>query len=384
MGSEDVPNVGCYNSIQIVCSLCSLTLSVFPSNVLSSKETLSTAGVDGAQLSVSSASASTSTSLGHASDDGQIGETSTAVTLPQVTTVRSWLPEASLLGVAFIWGINIPIMKNGLDQMEWYSFNAARLTLSAVVLAVLGWREWRLGRGPAVSISRTQIVIYAVIVSVIYQFLFLLGISRATSGNTGLILSTIPMWTALAARVFLKERLAPLAWLGLMVAFAGTLIVTLQSVDPAAARSSMAGNLFTLGAALSWAAGTVYSRPLMKGISPTQLSAWSAVLGLPFHLLIAASTLPSSIGALQIPAVWMTVLYSGVFSTGLALVMWNFGVRHTGAAQAAVFQNLVPVIAIFTAWLFRGESVTVHQIVGGAMIISGLVIMRRQRRPVAV
>lgn len=119
---------------------------------------------------------------------------------------------------------------------------------------------------------------------------------------------------------------------------------------------------------------------MLKGISPTQLSAWSALLGLPFHVLIASSMLGQSIGALAKPSVWLTVLYSGVFSTGLALAMWNFGVRHSGAAQAAVFQNLVPVIAIIAAWLFRGEPVTMNQIFGGSLIISGLMIMRRARR----
>lgn len=312
-------------------------------------------------------------------------ESAASLTSPQVAAATAaastgWLPELSLLGVALIWGINIPVMKNGLDRMDWYAFNAVRLTLSAAVLAGLAWQERRQRRLPVSTVSRSQIVIYAVIVSVIYQLLFLLGISRATSANTGLILATIPMWTALAARVFLQERLRPLAWLGLLVAFAGTFIVTLQKSDPAQGTFSLVGNLCTLGAALSWAGGTVYSRPLMKTISPTQLSAWSAGLGLPFHIVVAACTSDGQLSPLQQPAVWLTVLYSGVFSTGLALTMWNFGVRHSGAAQAAVFQNLVPVIAILTAWLFRGESVTVPQLTGGALIICGLLIMRRGRQ----
>lgn len=291
----------------------------------------------------------------------------------------SWLPELSLLGVAFIWGINIPLMKNGLDQMPVYSFNAVRLTLSALVLGLLGWQDYRASSRRPQTWPIQKIVVYSLIVSVIYQLLFLLGISRATSGNTGLILSTIPMWTALAARVILQERLRPLAWIGLLVAFAGTLIVTLQKQHPAVRDVSLFGNLFTLGAALSWSFGTIYSRPLMKHIAPVQLSACSAVLGLPVHLAIACAVPGGSLAALPQPEVWMTVLYSGVFSTGLALPMWNFGVRHAGAAQAAAFQNLIPVIAILTAWLFRGEAVTLPQLTGGGMIICGLFIMRRGR-----
>ena len=118
---------------------------------------------------------------------------------------RSWLSDISLISVAFIWGINIPFMKNGLDQMDWFAFNAIRLVFSALVLAGLASNEYRRGHRPAATLRKRNVLVYAVVVSGVYQFLFLLGISRTTSANTALIISTIPMWTALAARVFLLE-----------------------------------------------------------------------------------------------------------------------------------------------------------------------------------
>lgn len=307
-------------------------------------------------------------------------ERSESRTVPQPGAGRqTLLSECSLIGVAFIWGINIPFMKNGLDQMDWYAFNAIRLIFSAMVLAGLGWNEYRRGHRPAASLRKRDVLIYAVVVSGVYQFLFLLGISRTTSANTALIISTIPMWTALAARVFLLERLRRLAWIGLIVAFAGTLIVALQKPDLSLGRQTLVGNLCIVAAALSWAAGTVFSRPLLKSISPMQLSAWSAVLALPFHVAIALPTLGESLKVLANPAILAIVLYSGVFSTGLALPMWSYGVRHSGAARAAVFQNLVPVIAIAAAWLVRGEAAGWSQLLGGVLIIGGLVIMRMSR-----
>ena len=50
-------------------------------------------------------------------------------------------PDASLLGVALIWGVNIPIMKIGLEQVDVYVFNAIRLVISAIVLATLALRD---------------------------------------------------------------------------------------------------------------------------------------------------------------------------------------------------------------------------------------------------
>ena len=57
-------------------------------------------------------------------------------------------PDASLLGVALIWGINIPIMKNGLEQVDVFVFNAIRLVISAIVLTAFAIRERRAGLLP--------------------------------------------------------------------------------------------------------------------------------------------------------------------------------------------------------------------------------------------
>jgi len=292
----------------------------------------------------------------------------------------TWWPDASLIGVALIWGINIPIMKIGLDQVDVYVFNAVRLVISALVLGAFAIRERRRGILPQPGLTKRSILIYAVIVSGLYQLLFLLGIARTASGNTALIIATVPMWTALLARVFLHEKLRKLAWCGLTIALTGTVIVAVQKSNISVAGENFVGNLFVLGAALTWAIGTVYSRPMLKKISPMQLSACSAAIGLPLHLMFAIGRYSESVQALQSANLWLIIFYSGVLSTGLALPMWSFGVRHAGAAHAAIIQNLVPLIAVVAAWISRGETITTPQLIGGTLIIGGLVIMRSTRQ----
>ncbi len=283
--------------------------------------------------------------------------------------------------MAFIWGINIPIMKIGLDQMnDAYVFNAIRLVISSLVLAGFAIRERRRGILPKAGLPRRKVVTYSIIVSGLYQLLFLLGIARTTSGNTALIIATVPMWTALLARVFLAEKLLRLAWTGLVIALVGTVIVALQKGDVSVGPQHLLGNIFVLGAALSWSAGTVYSRPMLQQISPMQLSAAAAVMALPLHLLIAYGGRAAAMPVLQSIDIWLIIIYSGVLSTGLALPMWNFGVRHAGAAHASIIQNLIPLIAIIAAWFSRGETASTAQILGGLLILSGLVIMRIGRQ----
>jgi drug/metabolite transporter (DMT)-like permease len=297
----------------------------------------------------------------------------------QPANPASFWPDISLLGVALIWGINIPIMKIGLEQVDVFVFNAVRLVISAIVLAGFAVRERRAGVLPQPGLAKRQIVIYAIVVSGLYQLLFLVGIAKTTSGNTALIISTVPMWTALIARIFLGEKLLKLAWAGLCIALAGTVVVALQKNNVSVGRAHLTGNLCVLAAALAWATGTVYSRPMLKLISPMQLSASSAVLALPLHLLFAVGNYSASVQPLQSVSLWMIILYSGVLSTGLALPMWSFGVRHAGAAHASAIQNLIPLIAIIAAWISRGESITTGQMIGGSLIVGGLLTMRAAR-----
>ncbi len=290
---------------------------------------------------------------------------------------RSVWPDLSLIGVAVIWGVNIPVMKIGLTGIDPFAFNALRLLLSAVILVLLALRE----RGPVAKQPSglwKQILLYSVIASGLYQWTFLLGISRTASGNGSLIMATVPMWTAILARVLLGETLRSMAKLGLVIAFSGTMIVALEK-GVSGDRTLLTGNLFMLLAALMWAWGTVQSRKVLPYVSPMRLSAISAVLMLPVHFGLATNTLSTIVPHLREANVWIPLIYAGVLSTGLALPMWSYGVRHSGAAQAAVFQNLVPIVAIASAWFARSEPVTLNQMIGGTLIIGGLVLVRRGR-----
>ncbi len=301
---------------------------------------------------------------------------------------RLWLAELSLLSVAVIWGVNIPIMKIALALgIDRFALNGLRLLVSAAALLLFAAMERRSGIRPGLRGHWLRIVCYAVLVSGLYQLLFLLAVSQTTSADIALIMATVPLWTAIGARILLHEILSRLAWTGLLVAFAGTVLVTLSgtsestggAVNAVAAQQRLAGNIIALLAALAWSGGTILSRPMLKAISPLQLAALSTVICLPMHLGIAWQTLPAGVALLAGIPLLLCLLYSGVLSTGLAMPMWSYGVKCAGAAHATMFQNLSPIVAVVAAWLILGEALSADQAIGGSLILGGLFIMRRAR-----
>lgn len=278
-----------------------------------------------------------------------------------------------------MWGLNIPIMKHALRSMDALSFNAARLTLSVVALAVsLAWENHR-SRKPPQTASWGSVILFAILSGYVYQVCFLLGIDRSTAGNTALIISSMPLWTAIMTYLFLHERLSRLSCIGLAISSPGVAAVILAKSQISVSSQHFTGNLLVLGAAMLWAGASVLSRPILRNISAMRLTLIASIVSLPLHYATAAYYSDLDFHELRSPSTLACVAYSGIFSTGLAYALWNYGVQQVGAPHAAIFQNFVPVIALLTSWSFLGETPLWSQWLGGALILGGIMVMRRGR-----
>lgn len=297
---------------------------------------------------------------------------------------KAWIADINLLLVVLLWGVNLPIMKFALGRVDKYAFNAMRLTLSVVALGLIVYllKSPIIDRSEGARPARLQwlnIFLFAMLTAFGYQVLFLVGIDSTSAGNTALILSAIPMWIAVLSYFFLKERLSFGAWVGLTIAVTGVLVVTLSKSQLSSQNNTLGGNLLVSLAALCWAIGSVWSKPMMKNISPIALTFYSIALTLPLHFLIVPNLVVEIGNAFSDPLLLTALVYSGVFSTGVASALWNVGVKQVGPSHAAGFQNLVPLIALAASWVLIGEIPFALQIAGGVLIIAGLVILRTRR-----
>ena len=304
-----------------------------------------------------------------------------------VATGSRWLADACLLLTACMWGINIPVVKDAISNLDPFLFNALRLIFSVLALGTLVWLEGLFGERMPWRVPWRQVLVFAGLAGFVYQIIFMLAITRTTAGNTALILSTMPMWTAILSFLFYHERLPRVTWLGFAITFSGTIVVISSGGKLSYSAEHLYGNLFMLAAAMAWAGATVYSRPLMQTISPLRLSFVSSVVTTPIHLLLlplmmqfATKEYPDWQTKLLEWQIVLAILFSGAFSTGLAYATWNIGVQLVGGSHAAVYQNVVTLVAVLGGWLVLGEQILSAQIVGGILIIAGLLVMRRGRR----
>lgn len=298
---------------------------------------------------------------------------------------RSGRPDLALLITVLIWGLNFPIIKVALDPMPPYVVNALRFTVSAAVLGVVYAAKVR-GRSrdfwaPMREHGRT-IVGLGLLGYVAYQFLFIVGVDATSAGSAALIIASSPVWTAVFARLLGIERLPLGAWGGLVLSLAGTALVVLAGIGTVdISEDTLFGNGMMLVGAITWAGYTVLSRPILgTDVSATGLAFFGILVSLPLLWALGLTTLDEVDWRGVDGWVWAALVYSGGLSTGIAYAFWNVGVRLVGPSQAAVYNNLVPVVALASGALLLGERVTPFQLLGGALIIGGLMLMRRARR----
>lgn len=288
--------------------------------------------------------------------------------------------DAALLLTTVIWGANITVVKSAVDALDPITFNSLRITLSTLTIGLLAWVEAKWYPTPSRPWSIRRGVSFALLSGLAYPLLFMFGIDRTTAGNTALLLASMPIWTAIISSIFVHERLSRVTWLGLLVSLVGTIVVIVAGGKVSTAQEFYIGNVLILGAAICWASATVTSGPLLRSISPLRLTFYASLLTTPIHLLIAAHDIPHAFQQLHRPGLVLAIVYSGTMSTGLAYATWHYGVRQLGGSHASVFQNVVTLVAVLSAWFFLHEPITPVQIGGGLILFAGLYFMRKGRQ----
>lgn len=279
--------------------------------------------------------------------------------------------DAALLLVVLIWGANFVVMKQAFSVLSPWAFNAVRLTLAAVVL--LGVLYVREGFPTLPRRDVLKLVGLGILGNTFYQIPFVVGLHLTTAGNSALLIATIPVWSALLARLLGWERITPRMWLGIALSFLGVGLVTVASPNGFSLQSAgFFGDLLTLLAAVCWAGYTVFSKDLLKRYSPLQVSTLALLPGV---LALWIPSLPYVLQAdwLDLPLwVWLALLYSGVFPIAVAYVIWATGVRRVGAARTSVYNNLVPVVTFVFAYLWLQQPVAPLQLFGGGIVLLGV------------
>jgi drug/metabolite transporter (DMT)-like permease len=208
-----------------------------------------------------------------------------------------------------------------------------------------------------------------------YFLVFAEGLRRANSGQGGVLgPGAVGVFTALVARAVLRERLRPARLAGLAITGLGIGIVVLHDL---AAQGGRAGSFaLLLVASLGWASFTVASRTL--ALAPALVTGFIAVangvLYLPIYLACGGGT---RLAHVPFGDIALQVLYQGVLTGVVALMAFTFAIGRLGAASAASFTPLSPVMIAMAGWLILGDTIDGATAAGLGAVALGVVVANR-------
>ena len=285
--------------------------------------------------------------------------------------------DLMLVAMSFIWGLNFTVVKGALGDFTPLSFNAIRFGTSALILLSLLWfRERSLG------VRRRDVgrfIMLALIGNTVYQLFFIMGIARTTATNSALILATTPIFIVLFGALLGVERISSRVVQGVVLSFTGVVMIVLGSGKPLAFNDqSFIGDLLIIANPICWSIYTVLSKPMLKEYSPLKLTTVTMAMGaVPLILVAVPSLTTENWGAISTNA-WLGLAFSAVFAIAIGYVIWYTGVSRIGSARTALYDNLVTVFAVASAWILLAEGMTAIQIIGAVLVFVSLYVARRK------
>lgn len=280
---------------------------------------------------------------------------------------------------AAVWGVQPLFVKLAVREITPVTLTCIRYALiSATLFAIMLWdRKSRVLPPRQCLFPLICMGLTGVALNNVAQFT---GLQYSTVGNATLIASTTPAVTALLAVLFLRERLLPVQWLGILISLAGTLVlISKGSLHSLLHISFNYGDVLFFVCQLGWAAYSLIGFRVMRHLPALATTAWSGVFGTLATVLYGLVTEELRYAPLS-PAAVGYLAYM-VWGGGVcAMVFWNISVKAAGVGQAAIFLNIMPLVGILVGVLVLHEAFYWQECFGAAGILSGVCLLTQARR----
>ena len=271
---------------------------------------------------------------------------------------------SELFGLAALWGGSFLLMRLGAAEFGPIALSALRVAGAALFLLPLLWmrREWGVLRR-----HWRAIFVVGLTNSALPFLCFSYAALSITAGLSAIFNAASPLFGAVIAWLWLKDRLTPARVLGLVIGFAGVLWL---AWDKASFKPGGSGGatVACIGGALLYGLSASLTKKHLGGVAPMAVAAGSqlsAALALAVPAIVWwPATAPSG-------TAWLTAALLAVLCTGVAYVMYFRLIAHIGPANAIAVTFLVPAFAVLWGWVFLAERLGATVLFGCAVILLG-------------
>ena len=282
--------------------------------------------------------------------------------------------DAMMLVTALLMGSSYPFAKDVLAVMSPLLYSASRYLIAALFLfAVLAVR-----RRPMALPRRDWVpmILLALVGVTLFQACWGWAMARSAPSVGSIVMTTTTAFSAILAW-FAGRRLSLLGWTGILIAFAGVVLVVNNSLSRVTLSfGSLDGTLLWLIAAFAWALYVERGAPYSQRLGALQVMAWTTLIGslllMPFALYF------DSLGEFarlddRLLSFW---LYTAIFPVGVAFIGLTAGLERLGVSRVMVYMYLIPVAGVGLSATFFGDPLTAARVIGGLVVLLGVILTR--------
>ena len=278
-----------------------------------------------------------------------------------------------MLAVIF-WGTSFIATKFALEELSPVTIVMMRLIIASILLtiiALISRRDFK------INLKNHLRIFVLALVAVFHLWIQVTGLNYTSASNTGWIIGTAPIFMAILAFTFLKEKLMLLQITGIIIAMFGVLFLVgkgnLLSIDLIENK----GDLLVLSSAFTWGVYSMINKKIALAYSPLMtilyLFIMMAVIIIPFNL---EKQTVNNIAHLSVLG-WSSVLFLGLFCSGVAYVIWAYSLREMDSAKVGAFLYFEPFITVIAAWLILSETITITMLISGILITVGVILVNK-------
>lgn len=279
-----------------------------------------------------------------------------------------------MLGTVLLMGSSYPFAKDVLAVMSPLLYSASRYLVASLFLfaaLALMRRPLDLPRRDWVPMLLLSLVGVA-----LFQACWGLAMTRTAPSLGSIVMTTTTAFSAILAW-FGGRRLPALGWAGIVLAFAGVVLVVNNSLSAfTVTPGSLDGTLLWMLAAFAWAFYVERCAPYNLRLGSLRVMAWTTLLGslvlLPISLAFDSL---SEFGRLddRLLGFW---LYTAIFPVGVAFLGLTAGLDRLGVSRVMVYMYLIPVAGVGLSAAFFGDPLTAARVLGGLVVLAGVILTR--------
>lgn len=281
-----------------------------------------------------------------------------------------------MLAVLF-WGLSYVWFKVANEAYRPLLIVFMRLLLSVVLLSIY----LMISRG--FEKVRKKDMKYFALLAFCEPFMYFIGesigLTYVSSTTASVLIATIPVFAAIGAWIFYREKLNLVNYIGIAISLAGVFVFVLSKGGDLS--FDYRGLLLILLAVISATGYTLTLKKLAGSYNPIYIVNVQNILGTVLFLPVILIFETGHIRDLSFdPKAFTAIIELAVFASCGAFILFGYAVRDLGVTRANVFSNLIPVFTAVFAYFILGDSISLQQAAGMAIVIIGLSLSQSPRK----